>query len=272
VGGGVTGGAQISLDNQILLRYIYKWSLYYFRILEVVAMKKVSIEQVEPRFAQQLEAPLKAVLKQLGYSIPDGFRLRISLLQCNGRKKRSNAAAGTWVPEKSEPGQFWLEPVTEDKTAVSSGVSNPAEIASVSTITGAEVSRTPGSSGVEPHSAKTKLLRALDRAESTPGWSFVSLKRFRDDILPMEPFAPGESKFTDVEWQDVLRAAIEERLILTRKVLNPKSPQFPVTSIRLNRMMPEVQQVLGQPKRNLDFHPIRIKGEPLSATVLRERR
>jgi hypothetical protein len=36
--------------------------------------------------------------------------------------------------------------------------------------------------------------------------------------------------------------------------------------------MPEVQEVLGLPKRDLDFHPIHIKGEPLSATILRERR
>jgi hypothetical protein len=40
----------------------------------------------------------------------------------------------------------------------------------------------------------------------------------------------------------------------------------------LNRLLPEVQEVLGTPKRSLDFHPIHIKGEPLSATILRERR
>jgi len=61
-------------------------------------------------------------------------------------------------------------------------------------------------------------------------------------------------------------------LILVGKVPNPKSPQFPVTSIRLNRLMPEVQEVLGLPKKDLGFHPIHIKGEPLSATILRERR
>lgn len=70
----------------------------------------------------------------------------------------------------------------------------------------------------------------------------------------------------------MLNSAIEKRLILTNKVQNPKSPQFPVTSIRVNRLMPEVQAVLGHPKKDLDFHPIHIKGEPLSATILRERR
>ena len=109
----------------------------------------------------------------------------------------------------------------------------------------------------------------MDRAESTPGWSFVSLKKFRDEILPLEDVPSIRS---DVERQSVLRSAIDKRLILKKPVPNPRSPQFPVTSIRLNRLMPEVQQVLGHPKRDLDFHPIHIKGEPLSATILRERR
>lgn len=109
----------------------------------------------------------------------------------------------------------------------------------------------------------------MDDAESTPGWNFVSLKKFRDEILPS---ANVPSIRSDVERQSVLRSTIEKRLILKKPVPNPKSPQFPVTSIRLNRLMPEVQEVLGLPKKDLDFHPIHIKGEPLSATILRERR
>ena len=62
-------------------------------------MEKTKIRQVEPRFAQELETPLKATLKKLGYSIPESFRLRVSLLNANGRKKRSNAGADTWAPE-----------------------------------------------------------------------------------------------------------------------------------------------------------------------------
>ena len=83
---------------------------------------------------------------------------------------------------------------------------------------------------------------------------------------------PGAFQPGDIHWQNAIRSAIEKRLILVGKVPNPKSPQFPVTSIRLNRLMPDVQEVLGHAKRDLDFHPIHIKGEPLSATILRERR
>lgn len=222
-------------------------------------MKKLSIEQVEPRFAQELEKPLKAALEHLGYSVPESFQLRVSLLKANGRKKRSNAAADSWAPGSSERMEFWLEPSTPERT----------EVLPVNHATHAHTSQTTTGPGIHVGPAEAELLRALDRAESTPGWSFVSLKKFRDEILPTEDVPSIRS---DVERQNVLRSAIDKRLILKKPVPNPKSPQFPVTSIRLNRLLPEVQEVLGQPKKDLDFHPIHIKGEPLSATILRERR
>lgn len=227
-------------------------------------MKKLTIDQVEPQFAKELETPLKAALKQVGYSIPESFRLRVSLLKADGRKKRSNAAADTWAPE-SDRMQFWLEPSTAEK-AVPSEISHQVEVLSVPNAERTDASQDTTGSGVHP--AEAELLRALDRAESTPGWSFVSLKKFRDEILPSEV----PSIRSDVERQNVLRSAIDKRLILKKPVPNPKSPQFPVTSIRVNRLMTEVQAVLGHPKRDLEFHPIHIKGEPLSATILRERR
>jgi hypothetical protein len=231
-------------------------------------MGKIRIEQFEPRLAQELETPLKDTLKKLGYSIPESFRLRVSLLQANGRKKRSNASADTWAPE-SERMEFWLEPSTAEKTEAHVEVQQAAHVLPRSNTTRVEDSLVANSGRVQVHPSEVELLRALDRAESTPGWSFVSLKKFRDEILPLEdiPFLRS-----DVERQNALRYAIDKRLILRGKVQNPKSPQFPVTSIRLNRLMPEVQEVLGESQKDLDFHPIHIKGEPLSATILRERR
>ena len=232
-------------------------------------MEKDSIEQVESRIAAELEIPLKAALKRHGYSIHEGFRLRLSLLSAAGRKKRSSAAARTWAPEKSDLGQFWLEPSNAAETALPVEISVQTEVSSAPDPTHAGATQSTGGVSVIVHPAEAELLRALDRAESTPGWSFVSLKKFRDEILPTENVPSIRS---DVERQNVLRSAIEKRLILKKPVFNPKSPQFPVTSIRVNRLMPEVQEVLGQPKTDLDFHPIHIKGEPLSATILRERR
>jgi hypothetical protein len=129
--------------------------------------------------------------------------------------------------------------------------------------------QSPAYRAAQGNTPEAELLKALDRTESTPGWNFVSLKKFRDEILPAENIP---SIRTDAERQSVIRSAIEKRLILTKPIPNPKSPQFPVTSIRVNRLLPEVQLILGTAKVDMDFHPIHIKGEPLSATILRERR
>ncbi len=225
----------------------------------------VRIDQLEPELAQKLVSPLKEILNELRYALPGQYRLRVSLLDANGRKKRSDASAANWSPESGrieirfEPTPQELKTATPEAVRPEGKALPPTQTASFS-----------GPNGVS--SLEIELLRALDIAESTPGWSFVSLKKFRDEILPCRPFPPGAFQPADVHWEAAIRSGIDKRLILTGKVPNPKSPQFPVTSIRLNRLMPEVQEVLGLPKKNLDFRPIHIKGEPLSAIILRERR
>jgi hypothetical protein len=73
--------------------------------------------------------------------------------------------------------------------------------------------------------------------------------------------------------RDVLGGAIERRIILTSKVPNPRSPQFPVTAIRLNRTLQQTQAILGRREAvGSDFEPATIRGEDLSKTILRERR
>jgi len=208
-----------------------------------------TIDQLESELAQKLTTPLRN-------TIPGQYQLRVVLLDAKGRKKRSNASADNWSPADGRIEiRFETEAVVEKPSAI------PNKTAEVQS----------GPSEALPN-LEVRLLRALQRAESTPGWNFVSLKKFRDEILPVEPFAPGAFQPADVHWQAAIRSVIEKRLVVIGKVQNPRAPQFPVTTIRLNRMMPEVQELLGLPKNSLDFHPVPIKGEPLSATVLRERR
>ncbi|HLJ65594.1 MAG TPA: hypothetical protein VKT70_15895, partial [Stellaceae bacterium] len=93
---------------------------------------------------------------------------------------------------------------------------------------------------------------------------------FRDTALPQEGVAWAGDESTRY---DVLREGIDRRWILTSKIPNPRSPHFPVTAIRLNRQMPEVNTALGSPAGNPQaFRPVPIRGESLSATVLRARR
>ena len=229
----------------------------------------LKIEDVEPQFAQKLELgePLKAILHELGYQIPENYQARISLLDAKGRKKRSSAAAENWSWESGRI-ELRFEPGSPD-------TQKPAQqqIGNRPPLTGravpfAATAESPARVQANIHHAEAELVRILDRAESRPGWSFVPLKKFRDEILLQE-----SSSLTDVGWHEVLRSAIEKRFVLTGKVPNPKAPEFPVTTVRLNRLMPEVMSLLGRAGESpLDFNPVEISGEPLSATILRERR
>jgi hypothetical protein len=221
----------------------------------------MKIEQAERAFAQKLDHALSNVLNELGYSVPDGYKHQVRLKDAHGRKKRSDASAENWSPET---GQIVIKfkPILRAVNPLDSGTASPALNEALETSTHSE--------GLYVHPAEAELLRALDRAESTPGWTFVPLKKFRDEILPLENCP---SIRTDVERQNILRSAIDKKLITKKQVQNPRAPQFPVTTIRVNRLLPEVNAILGGGKHSdLDFHPIEISGEPLSTTVLRERR
>ncbi len=228
----------------------------------------MNIKEVESQLASQLEDSLRHLLRDLNYSLPPNHEIGVSLLHAKGKKKhvRSNAAADNWSPEAglieirfaaapSAPEQPGPKPSQE--TEVARGVRSDGV-----------AGRIAGSNFFEPDA---ELLRALDRAESRPGWNFVPLKKFRDEILPTDEHLP--SLRTTIEQHEALRRVIERRLVLVGKVPNPKAPQFPVTTIRLNRLMPEVKAALGQSgDSDVDFCPVEIRGEPLSTTILRERR
>jgi hypothetical protein len=222
-------------------------------------MSKLNIEQVELQVSRNLNPSLKSALQQVGYSVPQSYRVCVSLVDASGRKKRSTAGADNWSPDSGRL-EIWLEPCPD----------NPVAENSVLPGRDSGLQNQPNDPGptVDVHPALVELVKALDRAESRPGWNFVSLKKFRDEFLPSENLKVMQ---TDVAQQEVLRRAIEDRLILTSKVPNPKSPQFPVTAIRLNRLMPQVKRILGQPDEDSDFHPVEIRGEPMSATIIRER-
>lgn len=227
-------------------------------------MAAKNVREVELEFGRKLDNALADILPDLGYSLPQSHQVKVSLLDSSGRKKRSNAAAENWSPVLGRI-EVRFEPVAQEQKQIDSQISRTAANESP---TKAEKSAKdiPG-----VHPAEAELLLALDRAESRPGWNFVPLKKFRDEILPQEHLRSLAN--TDVHHRSVLESVINKKLVLVGKVPNPKSPQFPVTTIRLNRLMPEVKAVLGQnTSSDLDFHPIEIPGEPMSTTILRERR
>lgn len=117
-----------------------------------------------------------------------------------------------------------------------------------------------------------EVVSALAKAASDPQlrFNFISLKWFRDTYLPQLGYAWAT---TPEQRKSALVQAINRKWILTGHVVNPKNPQHPVTEIKVNRSLSEVRDILGQPGAfGSGFMPIVIPGEPLSETVLRERR
>ncbi|MGA2132370.1 MAG: hypothetical protein ABSH50_08765 [Bryobacteraceae bacterium] len=125
----------------------------------------------------------------------------------------------------------------------------------------------PAGAAIDP---ARDIVLTLAKAELDPELGFVSLKWFRDSYLPLQ----GHSWAAVPDQRErVLVNAIERKWILTSKVENPKNPQFPVTAIQLNRPLAEVRAILdSDPGFRSTFNPIVMTGEPLSETVLRERR
>jgi hypothetical protein len=112
------------------------------------------------------------------------------------------------------------------------------------------------------------LIGVLDVAEREPRHHFVALKYLRDTLLPASGFAWAQDPEAR---QAAIEAATRSQCALTSKRPNPRNPQFPVTAIRLDRDHALVREALGTAP-DADFAPIEIRGEPLSETILRERR
>lgn len=131
----------------------------------------------------------------------------------------------------------------------------------------------PGFGEVRPDRAAPagadRIIRALDRAEREPGKTFVAIKTFRDSILPREGW----------DWEQgciALNSAIGARLVVTGKIANPHRPEFPTTTIQLNRQDPRVRAVLGEPEAggqaSRRFTPVDLGPVSASAVVIQERR
>jgi hypothetical protein len=177
---------------------------------------------------------------------PKGFRVRISLRHAtNERQIKRNSPAEGWSPGSGliaiayEPAGAAVDPARDEPS---------------------ETARDPA----------RDIVTALAKAEQDPQLGFVSLKWFRDTCVPQQGFPwaaiPDERRRALVN-------AIDRKWILTSKVANPKNPQFPVTAIKVNRPLTEVRSILEQkPEVRSKFGPIAMRGEPLSQTVLRERR
>jgi len=213
-----------------------------------------TIKEVEA----QVEEKVGASLKELDL-LPEGYRCSVRLHGKSRNKRRTASFANSWSAD-TDSIRIRFKRTSEGPEPGPRPLAPGARTAPLNCAAKSDAAADPLSD----------LIRALDRAESQPGYAFVALKWFRDTVLPSEGFSWASA---DSVRRTTLRNAIDKRWILTSKVANPKSPQFPVTAIRLNRLMPEVKAILGNTDdRALDFQPVPIRGEDLSVTIVRDRR
>src|SRR5258708_267606 len=115
-----------------------------------------NVKEVELEFGRKLDSALTDILQDLGYSLPQSHQVKASLLDSNGRKKRSNASADNWSPVLGRI-EIRFEPVTQEQKQINSQASQTA--AKESPAKPERLSK--GIPGVLP--AEADLLIALDR-------------------------------------------------------------------------------------------------------------
>ncbi len=216
-----------------------------------------TINDSKSALEQALPAVLRAHLPQT-----TGYALEIDILE-NDRKKRSPAARESWRPANGEirirfggPASAILGTVTSSQVIHQ----EEKEAASVP----------PDAQEQVAIPYRAELIRSLWDAEQRPGFEFVALKWFRDLFLPAQGYQWSRNS---AERDRVIRTAVDDGVLLTYKVPNPKNPGFPVTAIRLSRQHPDVSATLRDEGAGASgFTPVDIRGEPLSTTVLHERR
>src|SRR5260370_14647921 len=138
-----------------------------------------NVKEVELEFGRKLDNALADILQELGYTVPQSHQIKASLLDSNGRKKRSSASADHWSPVLGRI-EIRFEPIAQQQSQINSQTSQTA--AKESSPKAEKLSK--DIAGVLP--AEADLLIALDRAESKPGWNFVPLKKFRDALSPQD--------------------------------------------------------------------------------------
>jgi hypothetical protein len=254
-----------------------------------------TISDAEQSVQNGLEALRNAPLNEeitaaLKFLTPPGYR-PIAQLEEDRRKKRSTAAASNWTPETGEIVIYFerLEQAPNHPVASKPG-SQPPPVNPSTRIAGLQREADAGTrydpvlmttaeremsserrvrtflgEAVEPLVSDEQiqqLCSALADAEKA-GRAFIALKRFRDDELTMHGYSWATSL---AHRQAVLARAIDLGAVATAQIPNPKAPQHPTTTVKLNRESKYAQAI---PPR---FQPIRAKGgASASEIIIRDR-
>ncbi len=193
----------------------------------------------------------------LRFLAPPGYQAIVELCSESGRSKRRNASADTWSPEEDEV-RIYFERIEGDDP--------PPRLSRTARSMAAQVAEEDEAEEEEVLPADLdarvkELCAALAEAERG-GHAFIALKWFRDSFLPRKAFRWNQQPEAR---QAVLAEAIQRGVVLTSKIANPKTPAYPTTTIRLNRIE------AGIPEDAQRFNPIEAQGEPVAAAIDEDR-
>jgi hypothetical protein len=234
------------------------------------ATPPTTINDIEQIIASALEALRPAPLSQnitsaFPYLLPSGMRLRVQLEE-DGRKKRSTAAASNWNPETGEIVLYYerADPASTVNPSIAPQ-SGPTSSGFIPFDRAQRVSNEDLQSLDAPEVTQLQIQQcceALAEAEKA-GKAFIALKWFRDTALMDRGYPWADSL---AYRQTVIAKAIEVGAIITSPIANPRAPQHPTTTVKLNRESEYAKTVTRR------FQPIRPRGgESASEIILRDR-
>ncbi len=229
----------------------------------------VSIEDIANLSIPAAEEIIENALNELAYSqdpglvralrflAPPGYQAIVELCSENGRSKRRNASADTWSPEEDEV-RVYFERIDDGEPS-----SRPTRSQRAATVH-VHDNDDDDQEAVLPADmdARVKELCAALAEAERGGHAFIALKWFRDSFLPRKAFRWNQHPETR---QMVLAEAIQRGVVMTSKIANPKTPAYPTTTIRLNRIE------AGIPEEAQRFHPVAVQGDSLAETIEEER-
>ena len=217
-----------------------------------------------------LSSKHKAIIDFLA---PRGFRVVVQLEE-DGRKKRRDASLNSWKPatgeivlyyeadnsKQSEPEQAAPLQTVSESPSLASLIPPPIDARSAPESVSQPEATNPTLANASTAQEIRECCTALAEAERL-GRDFISLKWFRDVFLLQRPYGWTPSQNSRIR---VLNQAVQQGYIETRSIPNPKNPEFPTTTIVLDRT--RSQSLIGS-----RFRPILTSGEPASEIIDRDR-
>jgi hypothetical protein len=196
--------------------------------------------------------------RALHFLAPSGYQAIVELCGENGRSKRRNAPAETWLPEEDEV-RIYFERIDDGESAP-----RPARTPRAVAEHSFDEEDDDSQEAVIPADidARVKELCAALAEAERGGHAFIALKWFRDSFLPRNAFRWNQHPESR---QAVLAEAIQRGVVITSKIANPKTPAYPTTTIRLNRVE------AGIPEEAQRFHPVMAHGDSIAEAIEEER-